>query len=177
MVSDIYCISVSRDLGAALKIGVPVAWMLTSSRTSATISFFVAWVKCISPAVRPAIIMTDRDQAQIAALHAVYPRSQIYLCTWHILHAIRSHFVTTEFPGLWDKIKKLVNTDDLATFFTLWDKICTDPSVPRSLVKYLATRWMPEVYMWSKTVRKERSIYEEGDTNMLIEAYVNAFFI
>ncbi|KAH9991228.1 hypothetical protein BJV77DRAFT_915755, partial [Russula vinacea] len=42
---------------------------------------------------------------------------------------------------------------------------------PRSLVKYLATRWMPEVYMWSKTVRKERSIYEEGDTNMLIEAY------
>ena len=34
---------------------------------------------------------------------------------------------------------------------------------------------MPEVYMWSKTVRKERSIFEEGDTNMLIEAYVNAF--
>jgi hypothetical protein len=31
--------------------------------------------------------------------------------------------------------------------------------------------------MWSHTVRKDRSIYEEGHTNMLIEAYVNAFFI
>jgi hypothetical protein len=36
---------------------------------------------------------------------------------------------------------------------------------------------MPEVYMCSKTVRKEQSIYEEGDTNMLIEAYVNTFLI
>ena len=26
--------------------------------------------------------------------------------------------------------------------------------------------------MWSKVVRKNRSIFEEGDTNMLIEAYV-----
>jgi MULE transposase domain len=151
--------------------------MLTSSGTSATISFFVSWVQGISPAVRPAIIMTDRDQAQIAALQAVYPKSQIYLCTWHVLRAIRSHFVTTEFPGLWDMIRKLVNTDDQATFSDLWDKISTDPSVPRSLVKYLATKWMPDKYMWSHTVRKDRSIYEEGHTNMLIEAYVNAFFI
>ena len=155
---------------------MPVAWMLTSSATTATISFFIAWVRDASPAVRPAVIMTDRDKAQIAALKAVYPRSKIYLCTWHVLRAIRSHFVTHEFPALWDKIKKWVTTDDLGVFLTLWDEISTDPSMPQSTVKYLKDHWLPVLFMWSKVLRKNRSIFEEGDTNMLIESYVHAFF-
>jgi hypothetical protein len=150
--------------------------MLASSATTATISFFVAWVRDASPAVRPAIIMTDRDQAQIAALEAVYPTSKIFLCAWHVLRAIRLHFKTSEFPALWDKIKKWVTTDDLAQFLTIWDEIFTDPSVPQSIVDYLLVYWLPVVHMWSRIMRKGRSIFEEGDTNMLIESYVNAFF-
>jgi hypothetical protein len=150
--------------------------MLASSATTATISFFVAWVRDASPAVRPSIIMTDRDQAQIAALEAVYPTSKIFLCAWHVLRAIRLHFATSEFPALWDKIKKWVTTDDLAQFLTIWDEIFTDPSVPQSIVNYLLINWLPVVHMWSRIMRKGRSIFEEGDTNMLIESYVNAFF-
>ena len=120
--------------------------------------------------------MTDRDHAQIAALEAVYPRCKIYLCAWHVLRAMRSHFVTSEFPALWDKIKRWVITDDLGEFLTLWDEISTDPSVPQSFLEYLTDRWIPLVFMWSRVVRKGRSIFEEGDTNMLIELYVNAFF-
>jgi hypothetical protein len=71
-----------------LNLGVPVAWMLTSNKTTATLSFFVAWIREASPAIRPSVIMTDCDQAQIAALEAVYPLSNVYLCTWHVLHAI-----------------------------------------------------------------------------------------
>jgi len=120
--------------------------------------------------------MTDRDQAQIAALREVYPKCPVYLCTWHVLRAIRSHLVITEFPIVWDKIKKWVKTDDLATFLTIWDEISTDPSVPQSFVDYLTTNWLPEAFMWSKTVRKGRSIFEEGDTNMLIERYVDDLY-
>ena len=177
MVSNTFILPILRNLGAALNLGVPVAWMLSSSATTAAISFFAAWVREASPAVRPAIIMTDRDQAQIAALEIVFPQSKIYLCTWHVLHAMRSHLVITEFPALWDKIKKWVNTDDLIVFVTLWDKITTDPLVPQSMVDYLKTYWIPVVPMWSKVLRRGRSIFEEGDTNMLIESYVNAFFI
>ena len=121
--------------------------------------------------------MTDCDQAQIAALEAVYPLSNVYLCTWHVLHAIRSHLAITEFPELWDKIKMWIHTDDLVTFYLLWDQISTDPSVPESLVKYLRKHWLPVVFMWSKVLRRDRSIYEEGDTNMLIEAYVDEFYL
>ena len=132
---------------------MPVAWMLASSATTATISFFVAWVQDASSAVSPAIIMTDRDQAQIAALMAIYLKSNIFLCTWHVLHAIRSHFATLEFPALWDKIKKLVTTEEIAAFYVLQDEIFANPSVPQSIVDYLSTNLMPVVHMWARSAR------------------------
>ena len=52
---------------------------------------------------------------------------------------IQSHFVTTEFPELWDWIKEWISTNDLFRFIDLWYKIATDPSVPVSVVQYLAT--------------------------------------
>ncbi|KAI0252856.1 hypothetical protein BJV78DRAFT_1153479 [Lactifluus subvellereus] len=106
--------------------------------------------------------MSDCDQAQLATLQIVYPQSQIFLCKWHVLRAMRSHFVTDQFQALWDKIKAWVNTDDLNEFLTLWDEISSDPSVPESVVKYLTIEWMQMSHMWSNV---------EGDTNMLIEAY------
>jgi len=119
--------------------------------------------------------MTDRNQAQIAALETVYPQSRIFLCTWHVLRAIRSHFVTSRFLKLWEKIKAWVITEDLAEFFNIWDEISTNPSVPQSVVEYLASEWLQVSDMWSKVARRNRSIFEEGNTNMLIEAYVFHF--
>ena len=150
--------------------------MLTSSATTEVIKFFLEWVKDVSPGIRPRVIMTDRDQAQIAALGIVYPQSQIFLCRWHVLRAMRCHFVTSEFQALWEKIKAWVMTENVAEFHSLWESIYTDPSVPQSVIKYLTKEWIPVVHMWSKVARKGRSIYEEGDTNMLIESYVVYLF-
>jgi MULE transposase domain len=61
------------------RTGVPVAWMLLSNGTVATIAFFLNWVKIVSLGIWPSIIMTDRDLAQIKAIKAVYPNSQIFL--------------------------------------------------------------------------------------------------
>ena len=144
--------------------------MLTSNRTTENIAFFVQWVRDASPEVRPTVIMTDCDQAQINALETVYPQSQIALCHWHVLRAIRSHFVTTEFEALWQKIKAMVATDNQAAFDRFWHEISTDPSVPPSVVKYLNDVWMKKTRLWSKVYRRNHSIFEEGDTNMLIEA-------
>jgi len=154
------------------RIGVPVAWMLASNGTTDTIAFFVGWVRDTSPAVRPAVIMTDRDRAQINALRIVYPDSQILLCKWHVLRAIRSHFNTNEFPDLWAKVKAFVSASESADFARLWVEISNDPSVPESFVQYMRSEWLPEAKMWSLVMRKNRSIFEEGDTNMLLEAYV-----
>jgi len=146
--------------------------MLASSGMTDVITFFVRWVRDASPSVWPGIIMTDRNQAQIAALEVVYPQSWILLCTWHMLRTIRTHFVTGQFQALWEKIKRWVITEDPAVFLNIWDEISNNPSAPQSVVNYLQTEWLPVLHMWSGTARRERSIFEEGNTNMLVEVYV-----
>ena len=114
--------------------------------------------------------MSDRDEAQIIALEQIYPLSRIYLCKWHVIRAMRRHFVTNEFPELWEKVKTLVNTDNLAIFWELWDQIFIDDNCPDTFKNYLLKNWMKEPQKWSMTARKNRTIFEEGDTNMLIES-------
>ena len=87
--------------------------------------------------------MTDCDQAQIAALETVFPQGQVLLGTWHVLHAIQSHFWTDHFPELWALIKKLVSTPDLADFNQIFDKISSDPAFPQSFIEYFSTQWVP----------------------------------
>ena len=114
------------------------------------IAFFVIWVRDASPEVQPCVIITDCDQAQINALKMVYPQSQIFLCHWHVLHVIQSHFVMMAFKDLWQKIKALVQTDNQVIFDNIWQKICTDPLVPPSIVKYLDDMWMKRPHIWFK---------------------------
>src|SRR5216683_5220806 len=108
-----------HDARLMFRIGVPVAWMLASNRTTDTIAFFVGWVRDLSPVVWPAVIMTDCDCAQMNALRLVYPDSQMLLCKWHVLCAMQSHFNTSEFPELWAKVKALVNASQSADFVKL----------------------------------------------------------
>ncbi len=156
-------------------IGVPVAWMLASNGTTDTIAFFVGWVRDTSPAVQPAVIITNYDRVQMNALRLVYPDSQMLLCKWHVLCTMRSHFNTSEFLELWAKVKALVNTSQLADFVKLWVEILNDPSVPQSFVQYMRTEWIPEAKLWAMVMWKNCSILEEGDTNMLLKVYVFHF--
>jgi hypothetical protein len=150
--------------------GVPVAWMLSSSGTEATIKYFLYFVKSHSPEITPRITMSDRDQVQLNAIKAVYPDTKLLLCWWHVLRAMRMHFRTEEFPELWERVRELVKTCDQSRFDTLWEWIQTDPSVPQSFVDYLQVNWMSIVSLWSGISRKNRTIFQESDTNMLIES-------
>jgi len=150
--------------------------MLASNGMTATIAFFLKWVRDASPLVQPVVIMTNHDQAQINALEAIYLQSTVNLSTWHVLHAMRLHFNTNQYPVLWEKVKEWVKTEDQFEFARLWVEISCDPSAPQSFIAYLKAQWLPVTPKWSRVLRKGRSIYEEGDTNMLIEAYVFALF-
>jgi hypothetical protein len=150
--------------------GVPVAWMLSSSGTQATIQYFLNTVKQWSTPIYPSIVMTDCDRAQINAIQAVYPGSRLLYCWWHVLRAMRTHFNTTAFPELWKRIKGWVKISDPIEFYRQWAEIQANTSYPESVVQYLRDKWMPDVQMWSAISRQHRTIFEEGDTNMLIEA-------
>jgi hypothetical protein len=153
-------------------IGILVAWMLASNGMTDTIVFFVGWVRDVSPAVQPAVIITDCDCMQINVLRIIYSNSQILLCKWHVLCTIQSHFNTNEFPDLWAKVKAFMSASELADFARLWVEILNDPSVPQSFVQCMRSEWLLEAKMWSLVMRKNHSIFKEGDTNMLLKAYV-----
>jgi len=114
--------------------------------------------------------MTDCDRAQINAIRAVYPRSRVLYCWWHVLRAMRTHFNTSEFPGLWKLIKEWVRIADPIQFYWQWAEIRSNTSYPESVVQYLRDNWMPDIQMWSEISRQNWTIFKEGDTNMLIEA-------
>jgi hypothetical protein len=166
----LWCISVYGRSLQFRSAGVPVAWMLLSNGTEATIKYFLNFVKMRSPEIAPQITMSDHDQAQMNAIKAVYPDTTLLLCWWHVLRAMQMHFRTEEFPEVWERVREWVKMSDQATFDSLWEWFQTNPSVPRSFVDYLQTNWMSIVSLWAGISRKNQTIFQEGDTNMLIEA-------
>ena len=86
--------------------GVPVAWMLSSSGKEVTIEFFLNFVKTCNPEVTLAIIISDRDKAQMNTINTVYPDLKLLLCWWHVLHAIWMHFHMEEFPEVWERVRE-----------------------------------------------------------------------
>lgn len=146
--------------------------MLSSNGTHETIIYFLNLIKARSPDICPSIFMTDRDQAQVIAIRGTYPDCRVFYCWWHVLRAIRTHFVVTEFPDLWTLIQEWVQTTNQDEFDAWWERIQSDKANPRSVIQYLNREWIPCKDMWSAVSRQMRSIFEEGDTNMLLEAYV-----
>jgi hypothetical protein len=147
--------------------------MLSSNGTQTTIEYFLRLVKAQSPGISPSIFMTDRDHAQENAICAAFSECQhVFYCWWHMLRAIRTHFNTKEFEELWALIQDWVRMVDDDEFKASWTQIQGDTKVPRSVAQYIAREWLPQKEMWSATSRQNRTIFEEGDTNMLLEAYV-----
>ena len=158
--------------------GVLVAWMLSSNGTQATIQFFLNLVKAWSLEVSPSIFMTDRNQAQVNAIQATFPEcGHVFYCWWHVLRAIWTHFNTKHFPVLWLRIQDWVRTTDSEEFNEHWMYIEGDTLVPKSMAQYIARDWLPYKEMWSAMSHQNRTIFEKGDTNMLLEAYVYHFLI
>ena len=70
-----------------------------------------------------------------------------------------------------------VRTTDQNEFDACWKYIEKDTSVPKSVAEYIARNWLPYKEMWSAMSRQNRTIFEKGDTNMLLEAYVITYLI
>lgn len=151
--------------------GIPAAWMLSNSGTEETLTWFLSLVKSRNPTVRPNILMTDHDNAQINALRAVYTLATIFLCWWHVLHAWQQHFRIPNHRELWDLLKSWIRITNRSKSDEHWAKI--QQIAPEPFVQYLQTYWMPDavVRMWSAVYRVGRSIFEDCETNMLIEAW------
>ena len=163
--------NIVRHILANPGTGIPVAWMLASNGCQETIYFFLKLNRVQNPSTIPRRIMSDFDWPQINGCTAAYS-SLILLCWWHVLHAWQQHFHISTHPDLWTLLKKWIRITEQAAFNAAWNKIQT--IAPDTFVAYLKQYWMKDqvVRMWSGVHRNPRSLLEESDTNMLIEAYV-----
>ena len=143
--------------------------MISSNGIEETISFFLRAVRSQNPTVIPAFFMSDRDHAQMNVIRRVYLESVILLCWWHVLHAWQQHFAINHYPELWDLLKRWIRITDLAEFSAAWQKI--QGIAPASVTEYLKTYWLGDIKLWSAVYRKERTIFQDCDTNMLVEAW------
>ena len=104
--------------------------------------------------------MTDRDQAQVNSIWAVFPECRcVFYCWWHVLRAIWTHFNTKEFPKLWKLIQDWVRTTDQNEFDACWKYIEGDTSVPKSVAEYIAQDWLPYKDTWSTVSRQNWMIF------------------
>ena len=156
--------------------------MLSNSGTAETISYFLRLVRKKNPGVLPSRFMSDRDLAQLNALAAVYPESKLLLCWWHVLHAWQQYLQISQHPELWRLLKGWVRIVDASEFSRRWEEI--KAIAPEYFIFYLEQYWLGKStetlqvdweVLWSAVHRQGATIFEESDTNMLIEAYVKAF--
>jgi hypothetical protein len=155
--------------------GMPAAWMVSSNAQEETIDYFLNSIRQQNSNVIPIRFMSDKDRGQMNAIQRQYPESLLLLCWWHVLHAWQQHFVTTHYPELWDLLKKWVRMTDQPEFDQSYKEIRT--LAPQSFVEYLEVNWLNEVNLWSAVYRKDRTVFELSDTNMLVEAYVQLYLI
>jgi len=144
--------------------------MISSNGTEDTISYFLKLIRMQNRDISPEIFMSDKDHAQMNAIRRQYPNAALFLCWWHVLHAWRQHFVTTSFPELWELLKKWIRIEDTDEFWEYWKKIKV--VTPPSLIEYFESyRLGDNTKLWSAIWRKDRTVFQECDTNMLVEAW------
>lgn len=149
---------------------MPITWMISSNATEPAIDFFLVTVCVQNPKVIPKWIMSDFDKGH--RIGAQYPELQWLLCWWHVPHAWQQHFVTAHYPELWETLKKWYHITDEAEFDSCWKNI--QSLAPDSFIEYIDTYWLPDHVkkLWSGIYHRNHTIFELGDTNMLVEVYI-----
>ena len=146
--------------------------MVSSNAMEVTIDFFLLVLRKQNPKVILNKFMSDQDHTQMNGVHCQYAESILYLCWWHVLHTWQQHFAITQFPELWELLKKWIRVTEDNKFEEYWTKIkaLAPLLAPPSFLDYITTHWIPYKAMWSAIYCKDHTVFELCDTNMLIEA-------
>jgi hypothetical protein len=84
-----------------------------------------------------------------------------------VLHAWQQHFVMQHHPELWELMKAWPQITNQERFEDQWQEI--QKIAPQSVTEYLEIEWLSNQKMWSAVEWKSQTIFEENNTNMLLE--------
>ncbi|KAJ7150787.1 hypothetical protein C8R46DRAFT_963375, partial [Mycena filopes] len=143
--------------------------MISSNATEATVDYFFMVFIQNNPCFISLRIMCDHDRATMNVVQRRCPESQLLLCWWHVPHAWQQHFCVAHYPELWAELKRWFRIQDPDEFLACWARI--QELAPQSVIDYLVKTWLGEKELWSGVYRQNRTVYDLGDTNMLVEAW------
>jgi hypothetical protein len=105
-----------------------------------TIRFFLESFRSQNPVI-PRQVLSDRDEAQLAAIKSAYPESSRFLCLWHVLHAWRAYIRTDQYPEVWKLLQELPRITEPALYFHNLKKI--RDLAPADFMVYFDRYWAP----------------------------------
>ena len=76
-------------------VGQPVAFGLLRREDTAHIKEFLNFFKANNGMQRTEAVVTDKDMAEISAVHECWPNVSVIICRFHILRAIEKHLSST----------------------------------------------------------------------------------
>jgi MULE transposase domain len=120
--------------------GLPVCWMISSNGKMETIYFLLKSFRSRNPVI-PRQVLSDRDEAQLAAIKSAYPESSRFLCLWHVLHAWRAHIRTDQYPEVWKLLQELPRMTEPALYFRKLKEI--REQAPADFMAYFDRYWAP----------------------------------
>lgn len=79
--------------------GIPIAHLLTDSKSSQEIGAWLGHLRARYPMWRPERVLTDTAPEQIVAIKTIFPAAQMLLCTWHVKESWRRMLGYTKQKG------------------------------------------------------------------------------
>lgn len=90
--------------------GLPLSYLfITTEENTEPLtkqSALIAWMEALrSLRIVPRFTLSDKDQAEINALKAVWPDAKHQLCLWHVLRALKRRLAHNESPQLYNALE------------------------------------------------------------------------
>jgi transposase-like protein len=120
--------------------------MLASNGEEATFRYFFRTFRARN-SVSPAVILSDRDQAQIKALSEFFPNSEILLCWWHVMHDFHGHLDTAHWKTAKPVLRSMMRAKTPEEHEKYWEEIkrITTPH----FITYMETTWRNRMFSTS----------------------------
>ena len=128
----------------------------------------------------PVLFMTDDADAEINALHAVWPEAKLLLCVWHVLNAVwrwlwdGSHQINKEDrPHLLKTFRALLYADTECEYMMRQNELLSDNICKKypHYIKHLQTAYFDRKEAWAISVRSDKKLPTHStNTSNYVEA-------
>ena len=169
--------------------GLPLGFIVTKSESEITLTAAFVKLKEVLPDFAfygrgkdkgPVLFMTDDADAEINALHTVWPDAKLLLCVWHVLNAVwrwlwdGSHQIKKEDrPHLLKKFRALLYANTESEYVIRQNELLSDNICKKypHYTKHLQEAYFKRKEAWAISVRSDKKLPTHStNTSNFVEA-------